>query len=76
MRILLNRLKPFYLAKLEEVKNEYPYTYKSLLLVLSTEVIYGDVRVSDAMSLAHYLTNDTVDMYSLNSELFNPLKIK
>jgi len=76
MDILLNRLKPFYLAKLEEVKNEYPSTYRNLLAVLSKEVIYGDVRVSDAMSLAHYLTNDTVDMYALNSELFNPLKIK
>jgi len=74
MDILLNRLKPFYLAKLEEVKNEYPSTYRNLLAVLSKEVIYGDVRVSDAMSLAHYLTNDTVDMYALNSELFNPLK--
>ena len=76
MDILLNRLKPFYLAKLEEVKNEYPSTYRNLLAVLSKEVIYGDVRVSDAMSLAHYLTNDTVDMYALNSELFNPLKLK
>ena len=76
MKILLNRLKPFYIAKLEEVKDKYPSTYRNLLEVLSKEVIYGDVKVSDAMSLAHYLTHDTVDMYALNSELFNPLKIK
>jgi len=74
MDILLNRLKPFYKAKLDELNNTYPYTYRRLSKVLHTEVIYGDVRVSDAMSLAHYLTNDTVDIHSLNSELFNPLK--
>jgi|TARA_R110001606_G_C15069191_1_gene615799 hypothetical protein len=76
MEILLNRLKPFYIAKLEEVKDKYPSTYRNLLAVLSTEVIYGDVKVSDAMSLAHFLTDDTIDMYALNTELFNPLKIK
>ena len=76
MEILLNRLKPFYIAKLEEVKDKYPSTYRNLFTVLSTEVIYGDVKVSDAMSLAHFLTNDTTDMYALNAELFKPLKIK
>ena len=76
MEILLNRLKPFYIAKLEEVKDKYPSTYRNLLDVLSTEVIYGDIKVSDAMSLAHFLTADTIDMHALNSELFNPLEIK
>ena len=76
MEILLNRLKPFYIAKLEEVKDKYPSTYRNLLEVLSKEVIYGDVKVSDAMSLAHFLTADTIDMHALNSELFNPLEIK
>jgi len=76
MKILLNRLKPFYIAKLEEVKDKYPSTYRNLLEVLSKEVIYGDVKVSDAMSLAHFLTADTIDMHALNSELFNPLEIK
>lgn len=76
MRKLINRLKPFYLAKLEEIKDIYPYAHKNISRILNTEVIYGDVKVSDAMTLTHYLTNDTVDIHSLNSELFNPLKIK
>lgn len=76
MDSLLTRLKPFYIAKLEEVKDKYPSTYRNILEVLSTEVIYGDVKISDAMSLAHYLTNDTIDIHYLNTELFKPIKIK
>tara|TARA_R110000803_G_scaffold57536_1_gene115462 strand:+ start:706 stop:936 length:231 start_codon:yes stop_codon:yes gene_type:complete len=76
MEILLNRLKPFYIAKLEEVKDEHPYTYKVIIRDLTNQYIYGDLTVSSAMTLCTFLTNNSVDLYSLNSEIFNPLKIK
>ena len=76
MDSLLTRLKPFYIAKLEEVKSKHPFTYNTIIEDLTTNVIYGDLKISAAMNLESFLTNGSVDLYNLNSELFKPLKIK
>jgi len=76
MDSLLTRLKPFYIAKLEEVKDTHPYAYKAIIKNLTNNVIYADLKITDAMNLESFLTNGSVDLYNLNSELFKPLKIK
>lgn len=76
MDSLLTRLKPFYIAKLEEVKDKHPFTYNKIIEDLTTNVIYGDLKISAAMILGSFLTHNSVDLYSLNSEIFKPFKIK
>ena len=76
MEILLNRLKPEYLIKLEAVKDDHPYTYKVMVRDLTNQYIYGDLTVGSAMTLCTFLTNNSENLYSLNSEIFKPFEIK
>ena len=76
MEVLLNRLKPEYLIKLEAVKDKHPYTYNAIVHDLSTHYVYGDLTVGSAMTLCTSLTNNSENLYSVNSEIFKPLKIK
>ena len=76
MDSLLTRLKPFYIAKLEEVRDTHPYAYATMISDLTNNVIYGDLKVSSAMTLASFLAYSSIDLYNLNSKLFKPLKIK
>ena len=76
MDSLLTRLKPFYIAKLEEVKDNFPASYERILKCLKNNTYYGDLTISSAMTLGTFLTNNSVNLYSLDSEIFKPFKIK
>lgn len=72
----MKRMKPEYKILLDEHIKEYPNTTSRLIDALNTEVIYGDLKVIDAMVLNNYLLNNKGDLYTLNNVLFKPLKIK
>tara|TARA_R110001606_G_scaffold134921_1_gene271682 strand:- start:318 stop:542 length:225 start_codon:yes stop_codon:yes gene_type:complete len=73
MRKLINRLKPEYLVKLDEVKVKYPSIFNSINNALNTEVIYGDLKVMDAYNLSQFLTDSEHGIEYLNNILFEPL---
>ena len=54
MEILLNRLKPEYLIKLEAVKDKHPYTYNAMVQDLTNQYVYGDLTVGSAMTLCTF----------------------
>ena len=76
MKKLIDRLRPEYLIKLDEVKDKHPYTYNAMVLDLTSHYVYGDLTVGSAMSLCTFLTNNSENLYSLNSEIFKPFEIK
>ena len=73
MRKLINRLRPEYIVKLDEVKVKYPASFNSINKALNTEVIYGDLTISEAYNLSQFLTNSKHGIEYLNTILFEPL---
>ena len=73
MKKLINRLKPEYLVKLDEVKVKYPRVFNSINNALNTEVIYGDLTIMDAYNLSKFLTDSKHGIEYLNTILFEPL---
>ena len=73
MKKLINRLKPEYLIKLDEVKIKYPSSFNNINKALSREVIYGDLTIMDAYNLSQFLTNSKHGIEYLNTILFEPL---
>tara|TARA_R110000787_G_scaffold103740_2_gene210355 strand:- start:613 stop:837 length:225 start_codon:yes stop_codon:yes gene_type:complete len=73
MKKLINRLKPEYLVKLDEVKIKYPTSFNNINKALSREVIYGDLTIMDAYNLSKFLTDSKHGIEYLNTILFEPL---
>ena len=73
MKKLINRLKPKYLVKLDEIKVKYPTIFNSITKALNREVIYGDLTIMEAYNLSQFLTNSKLGIEYLNSILFEPL---
>ena len=73
MKKLIDRLRPEYLIKLDEVKIKYPSSFNNINKALSREVIYGDLTIMDAYNLSQFLTNSKHGIEYLNAILFEPL---
>tara|TARA_B110000240_G_scaffold175567_1_gene202860 strand:- start:93 stop:317 length:225 start_codon:yes stop_codon:yes gene_type:complete len=73
MKKLIDRLRPEYLIKLDEVKIKYPSSFNNINKALSREVIYGDLTIMDAYNLSQFLTNSKHGIEYLNTILFEPL---
>ena len=73
MKKLIDRLRPEYLIKLDEVKIKYPSSFNNINKALNTEVIYGDLTIMDAYNLSKFLTNSKHGIEYLNTILFEPV---
>ena len=74
MKTLLERLKPEYVKILNEAKTQYPSIHHSIVKDLTNNSYYEDLTVYAALHLRDFLTEGSIDLYKLNSELFNPIK--
>ena len=70
MKTLLERLKPEYFELLKEVKTLYPSIHHSIVKELTQNNYYEDLKIFDALHLRTFLTEGSIDLYDLNSELF------